>query len=129
MYYKNTTMKPLLYNTLIGLGYSLNVCKVPCNQMKIKSRLLKEIPSAGSPYVKLNFEGTVKQRYNIENFDAFDFIVEVGSALGLWLGLSAVGIFDVLLCSGTKEENPKGEERKENQSKAQGKTEEGNSEN
>ena len=28
--------------------------------------------------------------------DEFDFIVEVGSALGLWIGMSALGLYDFI---------------------------------
>ena len=31
----------------------------------------------------------------------FDLIVEVGSSLGLWIGISALGIFDILLDAGS----------------------------
>ena len=30
-----------------------------------------------------------------EAYDAFSFIVEIGSALGLWLGLSALDLYDI----------------------------------
>ena len=37
--------------------------------------------------------GWVTEAYN---YDLFCLLVEVGSCLGLWLGLSIIGIFDVL---------------------------------
>ena len=98
-YSKNSTIKALLYNTLIGLDYSVPGCKTPCHQMKITSRLLKEIPYAGPPKLLFNFDQMVKKHYSIRTYDAFDFIVEVGSALGLWLGLSVASIFDLILDS------------------------------
>ena len=30
------------------------------------------------------------------NYNKFDLIVEIGSSLGLWIGLSVLGIFDVM---------------------------------
>ena len=30
-------------------------------------------------------------------YSEFDLIVEVGSSLGLWIGLSALGVFDLFL--------------------------------
>ena len=100
-YFENTTMDTLLYGGLTGLEYALDACKVPCHQMKITSRLLKElaIKGTGRPTLTLNFDRRVEKHYNIQNYDAFDFIVEVGSALGLWLGLCVASIFDLILDS------------------------------
>ena len=33
----------------------------------------------------------------MEAYGFFDLVVEVGSSLGLWIGLSALGVFDLLL--------------------------------
>ena len=35
-------------------------------------------------------------RHNLA-YGPFDLLVEIGSALGLWTGLSAIGVFDLLL--------------------------------
>ena len=32
----------------------------------------------------------------MEAYGFFDLVVEVGSSLGLWIGLSALGVFDLL---------------------------------
>ena len=98
-YHTNTTMKTLIYNNLIGQDFSLEACKVPCHQMKITSRLLKELASSARPNLFLNFDRRVEKHYSVQNYDAFDFIVEVGSALGLWLGLCVASIFDLILDS------------------------------
>ena len=37
-------------------------------------------------------------RYNMA-YEVFDLVVEVGSSLGLWVGLSALGIFDLVLAA------------------------------
>ena len=98
-YLENTTMESLIYKKLIGLDYSLEACKVPCHQMKITSRLLKELAASGRLTLHLNFDRRVEKHYSVQNYDAFDFIVEVGSALGLWLGLCVASIFDLFLDS------------------------------
>ena len=33
----------------------------------------------------------------MQAYDMFDLVVEVGSSLGLWIGLSAIGLFDLAL--------------------------------
>ena len=38
----------------------------------------------------------VKVKKKIVIYNWFNFIVDVGSSLGLWLGLSAIGITDLL---------------------------------
>ena len=34
---------------------------------------------------------------DVYSYDLFDLVVDLGSALGLWLGLSALSIFDYTL--------------------------------
>ena len=36
-----------------------------------------------------------------KTYSLFDLVVDVGNSLGLWIGLSALGLFDLLLQSGT----------------------------
>ena len=49
----------------------------------------------------LNFKKTVKVTKYQKAYGLFDLVVEVGSSLGLWIGLSALGVFDLLLQCGT----------------------------
>jgi hypothetical protein len=35
----------------------------------------------------------------VKAYDGFGFIIDVGSSLGLWIGVSALGFFDFLLTS------------------------------
>ena len=67
--------------------------------MKIHSKLLKKLPTAGGPYIKINFGESVEQHYSIPSYNGFDLVVEVGSALGLWLGLSAASLCEMFLDS------------------------------
>ena len=36
----------------------------------------------------------------VSNYDEFSLIVEIGSCLGLWLGLCVSGIYDLLIDAG-----------------------------
>ena len=38
-------------------------------------------------------------------YDFFDLVVEAGSSLGLWIGLSALGVFDLLVKVGNVVKN------------------------
>ena len=42
------------------------------------------------------FDDSVKIMEEQSNYNEFDLMVEVGSSLGLWIGLSALGIFDLI---------------------------------
>ena len=50
--------------------------------------------------VFLSFEKKVKVIWFMEAYGLFDLLVEVGSSLGLWIGLSSLGVFDLLLQAG-----------------------------
>ena len=51
--------------------------------------------------IYLNFKKTVKVTKYQKAYGLFDLVVEVGSSLGLWIGISALGVFDLLLQCGT----------------------------
>ena len=44
----------------------------------------------------VQFEDTVEILEEESNYNEFDLMVEVGSSIGLWIGLSALGIFDLV---------------------------------
>ena len=76
------------------------ICLKPCFEIKVKSKFRK---ARGKSYtsrgmkVLLNFKKTVKVTRYIKAYGLFDLVVEVGSCLGLWIGLSALGVFDLVL--------------------------------
>ena len=47
--------------------------------------------------IKLVFDGTADVQTSVLAYDLDALLVEVGSSLGLWLGLSVVGIFDEIV--------------------------------
>ena len=74
-------------------------CKLPCQYMNFHVQKLHEAIYESDPvfYLSLNFVDTVDVLEEQSNYDGFDLIVETGSSLGLWLGLSLLGIFDILV--------------------------------
>ena len=48
-------------------------------------------------FVNLNFDDSIEEEKIIPAYDLAALLVEVGSSLGLWLGLSVVGVFDILV--------------------------------
>ena len=53
--------------------------------------------TAETDRIELHFDETIKIENIVEAYDFGSLLVEVGSSLGLWLGLSVVGLFDVIL--------------------------------
>ena len=82
-------------------------CLPPCLKMSLQ---LKQISrSFGKRYGRLSIlisEGVdvVKDTYS---YDLFNLVVDIGSSLGLWLGLSALNIFDnfILFCGWLSKKN------------------------
>ena len=78
-------------------------CEIPCKKM---TNLISLRASEGgekvsnnysAAYLELRFKKTVKVEKKILSYTGFNFIIDVGSSLGLWLGLSALGITDLAL--------------------------------
>ena len=74
-----------------------DTCLQPCLEVKVSSKLKDEIKVGEGRTIDLNFHKTVKVTKFIKAYDFFDLVVDVGSSLGLWIGLSALGIFDLIL--------------------------------
>ena len=47
--------------------------------------------------LNLNFDKNIKVERIVAAYDFETLLVEIGSSLGLWLGLSVVGVFDALV--------------------------------
>ena len=71
-------------------------CLKPCFEVKIKSKFLKAKETKRKS-VSLNFRKVVKVTRYVKTYSLIDLIVEIGSCLGLWIGLSALGVFDLVL--------------------------------
>ena len=73
-------------------------CLPPCITMSMKRKeLLKFSNKLNNGYFHVAFLDTVTVLTDVYAYDVFSLIVDLGSALGLWLGLSALTIFDVLM--------------------------------
>ena len=73
-------------------------CKPSCYQLKMNFMLVDEITNFPK-YSLLNvkFDKNVQVYKRVYSYDAFSLIVELGSALGLWIGLSAIGLLDIII--------------------------------
>ena len=90
------TMQNFWQTVLIAGSSSTNACLKPCKAVKAHSTLTTR-ESYPFAQVLLHFETTVKVVTYHKAYGLFDLVVEVGSSLGLWIGLSALGVYDLLL--------------------------------
>ena len=85
----------MAHNSFGGKAYTPASCLPPCT-------ILEAIPkqehkhSYKVPYVYIFFNDKVKVQTTVLAYGIDSLLVEVGSSLGLWLGLSVCGIFDLL---------------------------------
>ena len=81
----------------------LNECKIPCRRtsMFVKNLYYKSnFPNSGK--IHMQFNPIVEVNKEMYSYDEFALIVELGSALGLWIGLSALHCVDLLFTYPTK---------------------------
>ena len=69
----------------------------PCEIMKNTISLISDESGFGGTIVGFSFKKTVIVERKVVVYSLFNFIVDVGSSLGLWLGLSALGITDLAI--------------------------------
>ena len=71
-------------------------CKTPCITMKIETQLrskgVPEHPKKTHARVNLNFQKIVEKRFKVISYGFYDFLIDVGSSMGLWLGISVFSI-------------------------------------
>ena len=69
-------------------------CKPSCTQMKVASKMTSCTSGNWSGiYLNMLFNDIIKIHKEVTSYDIFSLCVEIGSSLGLWIGLSAMGIF------------------------------------
>ena len=88
-----------LHMLISGQDLSIfSTCLKPCLTMDLKLRLVHKVSNMvdnGGAEISLNDEVVVHTA--VIAYDMFNLVVDLGSALGLWLGLSALSIFDTIL--------------------------------
>ena len=88
----------IIYYSIIALNLPSTSCKHPCVKLRVTSKYLNTIETVnGINSFILHFDRDIKVSESISQYNGFDLTVEVGSALGLWLGLSAIGLFDYII--------------------------------
>lgn len=71
-------------------------CKTSCNRTKylvVEGESISDYHGYGAAYI--SFVQNVQMTEKVANYHMFDFIIDVGSSMGLWLGLSVFGLYDL----------------------------------
>ena len=75
-----------------------SVCLQPCVKMSVKVNELKTFANrVGNSFLRMEFLNDVMIYTDVYAYDMFSLVIDLGSSLGLWLGLSAISIFDLIL--------------------------------
>ena len=71
-------------------------CRHSC---KVNTYIITENDSKKHAFSKsyLTFNQKVLVTEKVPNYDVFKYIIDVGSSLGLWLGLSVLGLHDLVV--------------------------------
>ena len=83
-------------------GYDLgseSKCLKSCLELQAHTSL-RRIFRKGQTSIILNIKKAVKRTTYVKAYELFDLVVDVGSSLGLWIGLSVVGVIDLILNAG-----------------------------
>ena len=79
---------------------SSKTCLKPCQELRANVKFNYKISGTYETKTTMSFQKTVKVTRYLKAYRVSDLVVEAGSALGLWIGLSALGVFDLLLQAG-----------------------------
>ena len=79
-----------------GFIDNYNSCPPPCTTLTATGKYLYTNTEKKGFKVKINFDEDIEVESVVPAYGFGDLLVEIGSSLGLWLGLSVVGVFDVL---------------------------------
>ena len=88
----------IILSSWTGQAHQSDTCVPPCKRMSANSKYLStRATSMSKDRIYLNFDENIKVKRIVPAYGFVSLLVEIGSALGLWLGLSVIGVFDVLV--------------------------------
>ena len=79
------------------MEYLSDSCLPPCIQTSVRSKYLGSNKNSAKNQIHIYFSPTVKKSSEEVAYGPTDLLVEIGSSLGLWLGLSSVSLFDIFV--------------------------------
>ena len=79
---------------LAGLDYTSTACTNPCRAVTIDSRLYRIFKPTKENRIYIYFNAMVEVTHDLPSFIESDLLVDIGSNLGLWIGLSVLDLLD-----------------------------------
>ena len=97
-------LRGIAINAFGGKQYKSKKCLFPCSSFFVKSKFLLTGSSKThrNNVFSLYFSDIIYVRRIVPAYSLGDLLVEAGSCLGLWLGLSVVGVFDIIVLTLTR---------------------------
>ena len=94
----------IFLEALYGFDHEFEKCPPPCLQTSIRARYFDTFdwPRFDSSFIVISFDDTVQQSIMKSAYGSVDLLIEAGSSLGLWLGLSAIGLYDLMVLAWAK---------------------------
>ena len=82
-----------------GIQYKAESCPLPCTLLSAHSTFIEAVVSLRlqDSELLIVFEDNIKMEQIILAYDFEALLVGIGSCLGLWLGLSIVGMYDIIV--------------------------------
>ena len=90
----------LNYRSRVGIFRNIRIeddCRQSCKETTYIVEEEGASVGSGSSYAIITFNQKVVVTEKVPNYDMFKFIIDVGSSLGLWLGLSVLGLHDLVV--------------------------------
>ena len=80
----------------MGIHHSSSSCPIPCKTISAHATHHNSFETTmfGNG-LAIQFTGNVRVETILPAYDFGDLLVDFGSSLGLWLGLSFIGLFDI----------------------------------
>ena len=86
-------------DSLYGFDPVFSTCLPPClkTSVTVKNYGLYDRPHWNFSRITISFHAEVKKAVMKSAYSFTDLIIEAGSSLGLWLGLSVIGLYDIFI--------------------------------
>ena len=100
---KHESLVRYLISTIYAIysdkGIVSAICLPPCTIRSVHSTFLTSfsVPNMRRNQIHLNFQPAINVRKVVLAYDLGALLVEVGSCLGLWLGLSVIGVYETIV--------------------------------
>ena len=64
---------------------------------QLRSKGAPQHPKETAAQINLNFQKVVEKRFKVISYGFYDFLIDTGSSMGLWLGISVFSLTDLCI--------------------------------